>query len=207
MSPKVNEKLVCFLMSIILILTFSLAFILDSPKRRNVQNVKKVEPIRIEIPLEINFPEMNQLTLEEEEELTGAKLYASYVDEITHDIYNDVDPLLVKAIIQHESHFYPHLLNPSSGTAGLMQISPKWHTVRAKNLGVEDLLDPYGNILVGCDILHELYQSYPPNYSLNVYAGGYAYANSYAGRVSPFEKEISVIMAGIEDGSIALGGG
>lgn len=207
MSPKHEDKFTLVLMLLVLILTFSLAFmfkVVHKPKEQVVQIVY------VEVPRYVREEEPRfTVPLESEpvvEELEGAELYASYVDEITSTIYTDIDPMLVKAIIYHESRYVPDVVNSSSGTAGLMQVSTKWHTERARKLGVDDLLDPYGNILVGCDILSELYQSYGRSYSLNVYAGGYNYANSYKGRKSPYEKAIENIKFGLLDGSITIGG-
>lgn len=44
--------------------------------------------------------------------------------------------------------------------SGLMQISLKWHRDRMKRLGVSDIFDLRGNILVGCDYLSELFEEY-----------------------------------------------
>lgn len=207
MSPKHAEKYNLILMILVLILTVALAFMWRVAKRTPKEVVKTVY---IEVPV-IRYAENPiQVPLKPEpeteaSELIGSDLYLSYVDEITSTIYTDVDPLLVKAIIYHESRFDPDASNSSGGTIGLMQISPKWHTNRADDLGVS-LTDPYGNILVGCDILNELYKSYSKSYSLNVYAGGYSYADRYRNDKSPFEKELDTIMQGINDGTIVLGG-
>lgn len=130
-----------------------------------------------------------------------------YVDEIISSRYPQLDSGLVKAIIYHESRFIPSSVNSKSGTTGLMQISPKWHTDRAKKLGVEDLKDPYGNILVGCDFLNELMERYPYEYAINVYAGGYKYANRFKKKQSPIVKEFLSIKKQIEQGEIIPGGG
>lgn len=46
------------------------------------------------------------------------------------------------------------------GDIGYMQVNPKWQVERMENLGVIDLTDGYSNILVGCDLLYELFQKY-----------------------------------------------
>lgn len=120
------------------------------------------------------------------------------IDEVLRvctDVYPDLDPNYVLAIIYHESRFKPDVVNSKTNATGLMQILPKWHTSRAQRLGV-DLADPAGNILVGCDILNEVYQqSKSMRYALNVYAGGYSYANNYKNTKSQFEKELDEIIA------------
>lgn len=129
-----------------------------------------------------------------EEPLTGKALYDSYVDDVIINHYPDLDPVYIRAIIYHESRYDPNCRNKKTNATGLMQILPKWHTKRARNLGVTDLFDPYGNILVGCDILHEISQTYGLEYALNFYAGGYKYANRYKGRVSPYVKALKDII-------------
>ncbi len=65
---------------------------------------------------------------------------------------------MVMAIIEHESSGQADATN--GGCKGLMQINEKYHTERMKRLGVTDIYDPYGNILVGCDYLAELFAEY-----------------------------------------------
>lgn len=128
-----------------------------------------------------------------------------YIYNIAETRYPSLDPELIRAIVYHESRYDPTVINPKSGTTGLMQISPKWHLGRARSLGVEDLTDPYGNLLVGCDLLNELIRTYSQNYALDVYAGGYSYAESYKHSESPYVKEIYEIRASLRNGSIIPG--
>lgn len=135
---------------------------------------------------------------------TEEELYNFYVDEIIENFYPDLNAHYIKAIIYYESRYSPDVVNAKTGVMGLMQISPKWHTQRAKNLGVDDLLDPYGNILVGCDILNELTQKRSFNYALNFFAGGYPYANRYKGSTSPYVEQLNQIIVRMEAGGIEL---
>lgn len=91
--------------------------------------------------------------------LVGRDLYNSYVDEIHDRFYPELDTAIVRAVIETESHYIPDVGNPS-GAIGLMQIIPKWHLWRAEKYGLTDLWDPYTNILVGMDLINELYQKY-----------------------------------------------
>lgn len=70
-------------------------------------------------------------------------------------MYPNVKPELVMSVIYHESRYSPTEVS-SANCVGLMQLSVKWQTQRANRLGVTDLMDPYGNILVGVDLLSEL---------------------------------------------------
>lgn len=135
---------------------------------------------------------------------TEADLIDMYIYELTSTQYPDLDPELVRAIVYHESRYIPDALNNNSGATGLMQLMPKWHMGRAESLGVSDLTDPYGNILTGCDLLNELLERYSYDYALNIYAGGYTYANLYKESTSPFVNEIASIKHGLEEGYIIL---
>lgn len=126
--------------------------------------------------------------------LSDVERYVNYVYDIAAEYYPDIHPEYVCAIIYHESRFDPTQTNSNTGVKGLCQINPKWHTKRANNLGVEDLYDPYGNILVCFDILNELSYSGSFSHALNFYAGGYPYAKRYLNETSPFEKELKQII-------------
>lgn len=145
---------------------------------------------------------------EEAQEERPFDIYNSYVDEIIATRYPKLDPETIKAIIYHESRYDPAVSNSRTGVQGLMQIDPRWHTKRALSLGVSDLYDPYGNILVGCDLLNELIESYGYEYALNFYAGGYPYANDYMYSTSPYILEINAIIEDFRNGTIdrELGG-
>lgn len=210
MSPKHTEKTIGILMILVLMLTLSLGFTLNLiHSLKDGQSEKEMSRISIHLPFPIpaiDFETIPVPMAEMQTEISDAERYASYVDEITSQIYTDVDPLRVKAIIYHESRYVPDIVNEITGVIGLTQINPKWHSERATSLGVNDLSDPYGNILVCCDILHELQQTNSESYALNVYAGGYPYAEAYLETKSPFELELDEIMSGLNDGTIVIGG-
>lgn len=67
-------------------------------------------------------------------------------------------PEMIMAIVEHESSGQADARNGSC--KGLMQINEKYHSDRMEHLGVVDIYDPYGNILVGCDYLAELFAEY-----------------------------------------------
>lgn len=82
--------------------------------------------------------------------------YLLYIKEISNQYH--ICPEMVMAIIEHESSGQADAVN--GGCKGLMQIYEKYHTDRMKRLDVADIYDPYGNILVGCDYLAELFNEY-----------------------------------------------
>ena len=66
-----------------------------------------------------------------------------------------LDPLLVLAVISIESRFNP-IAESVMGAKGLMQIIPRFHREKLlEHGGVESVLDPESNILVGTQILQE----------------------------------------------------
>lgn len=67
-----------------------------------------------------------------------------------------VDYEMVFALIERESRCRWDAEGDSGSSIGMMQISEKWHSVRMERLGCSDLLNPFQNILVGVDFLHEL---------------------------------------------------
>ena len=67
----------------------------------------------------------------------------------------DICPELLQAQVERESTYRIDATNGSC--KGLAQISVKWHTDRMERLGVTDIYEPYGNILVAADYLRELY--------------------------------------------------
>lgn len=71
--------------------------------------------------------------------------------------YN-ICPEFLTAIAFRESGYNPDV--EYEGCIGLMQISQKWHKDRMERLGVRDLKEPYGNMLVAGDYLLELFEKY-----------------------------------------------
>ncbi len=96
--------------------------------------------------------------------------YVAYCEEIGA-MYH-VSPEVLEAIIEHESRGDPAVGN-SVGCYGLMGVSAKWNTDRMKRLGVSDLHDPYGNILVATDFLVEIFEEREDPYEVLRYYGGY----------------------------------
>lgn len=71
--------------------------------------------------------------------------------------YN-ICPELLMAIAEAESSGNPKAENGSC--KGLMQVSEKWHKDRMERLGVTDIFDTSGNILIATDYLCELFEKY-----------------------------------------------
>jgi soluble lytic murein transglycosylase-like protein len=78
---------------------------------------------------------------------------------------HDVDPALVKAIVQAESAFNPDAVS-SSGARGLMQVLPE----TASRFSVHDLTDPRQNLKAGVLYLKHLIQLFDGNVVMAVAA-------------------------------------
>ena len=85
------------------------------------------------------------------------KEYISYCEQIGQSYH--ICPELIEAVIEEESGGDPDAVG-DAGEIGLMQVYPRYHRVRAEHLGVYNLFDPHGNILVGTDYLSELFKEY-----------------------------------------------
>ena len=99
-------------------------------------------------------------------------------------------PELIMAIIERESGGN---INAENGDCkGLMQISEKWHKDRMERLGVTDIFDERGNILVGTDYLAELFDEHREAVTvLMVYHGEKNAVNlSKSGYISRYAEDI-----------------
>ena len=72
---------------------------------------------------------------------------------------NGVDYALVLAIIETESG-YRWDATSSEGSTGYMQVLAKWHEDRMHRLNVDNVENPYFNIMVGVDYLAELQERF-----------------------------------------------
>ena len=99
----------------------------------------------------------------------GLSYQVQYEDDIPEDIRTycelvgtefTICPELLEAMAYNESRFIPTVTN--GNYYGLMQIDVKIHAKRIAKYGwtTEDMLDPYKNLIVAGDLLHELYETY-----------------------------------------------
>jgi soluble lytic murein transglycosylase-like protein len=111
-----------------------------------------------------------------------------YCEEIG-EMYG-ICPELLMAIIEAESSGNQYAENGSC--KGLMQVSVRWHADRMEKLGVTDIYDEYGNILVATDYIAELREDYGEvSCVLDIYNGNSkAYYNYENGILSVYAKSV-----------------
>lgn len=79
----------------------------------------------------------------------------------------DVDYYMMVALIERESGYRWDATGDGGKSVGYLQIGEKWHKERMLEEGVEDLLNPYGNIRVGLNFLQYLNEKYLNNSGVN----------------------------------------
>lgn len=104
-----------------------------------------------------------------------------------------INPYLVFAVCERESNYNADAVGDSGNSLGIMQIQPKWHQWRMDKLGLFDWMDATQNIMIGIDILLDLYSKNEDTaWVLMAYNGGVAYADRYcdAGNISEYAEYI-----------------
>lgn len=84
--------------------------------------------------------------------------FPDIVQKYTFIVCNNygVDYEMVFALIEIESNCKYNAEGDGGNSVGYMQIQEQWHRERMERLGVDDLTNPFQNVLVGVDILAEL---------------------------------------------------
>lgn len=111
--------------------------------------LKKILPVLLSALLFFSYSA--QTVAKETEYLTDDELWAITTE--VGELY-DISPALLFSLVEAESSKNVYAENGSH--KGLCQISTKWHKDRMESLGVEDVYDPYGNVLICADFLSEL---------------------------------------------------
>ena len=106
-----------------------------------------------------------------------------------------LNPYLIFAMCERESQYKADAVGDSGRSLGIMQIQPRWNGWRMDKLGCTDLMDARQNMMVGIDILMDLYNKFNDTaWVLMAYNGGSAYANrNYnAGNISEYARYIMI---------------
>ena len=112
-----------------------------------------------------------------------------------------INPYMIMAMCERESQYNANAVGDSGRSLGIMQIQPKWHQERMDRLGCDNLLDARQNMMIGIDILIDLYSKCNDTaWVLMAYNGGEAYANrNYnAGNISEYARYIMTRTAEME---------
>lgn len=114
--------------------------------------------------------------------LPSRRVFEPYVNEAA-DKY-DVDPALIRAVMQAESAFNPYAVS-RAGAQGLMQLMP----ALSDELGVTDPFDPRQNIMAGARYLRQLLDMHDGNIRLAVasYNAGPGAVARYGG-IPPYKE-------------------
>lgn len=92
----------------------------------------------------------------------------------------DIDYYMVVALIERESGYKWDATGDGGKSVGYMQIGERWHKDRMLEEGVEDLLNPYGNIRVGLNFLQSLSDRYLANSGISCVLMAYNMGESTA---------------------------
>ena len=116
------------------------------------------------------------------EVVPAKKAYEDIIQEAAKTY--DLDPALIRAVMQAESAFHPYVVS-RAGAEGLMQLMP----VLADEMGVTDSFDPRENIMGGARYLKQLLDSHNGNIALTLasYNAGPGNVRRYGG-VPPFKE-------------------
>lgn len=178
---KSSNKLPVFWLIVWMIFLFALLLMMSFSIPRTFETIsydprlKKIGPMRDLSTIETVEAEI--LPLEQAPRLQGAELYRFYIAQINEQYYPDVDPYIALAVLETESSYYPNAKN-KSGATGLMQVLPQYHLKRVEKYGLNDIWDPYTNIICGMDFLNDLIHTYGSwNRALRGYNNSQSYVN------------------------------
>jgi len=116
------------------------------------------------------------------EAVPARKAYEDLIQEAAKTY--DIDPALIRAVMQAESAFHPYVVS-RAGAEGLMQLMP----ALADEMGVIDSFDPRENIMGGTRYLKQLLDQHNGNIALTLasYNAGPGNVRRYGG-VPPFKE-------------------
>lgn len=111
-----------------------------------------------------------------------------------------ISPEVLEALAWRESRYVEKAISKNGKCMGICQVNPYTHSQRMSKLGVKDIYDINGNVLVAADLLAELLESNDDMaFALDRYNGN-PNAESYynKGKVSGYASEILKVSQALE---------
>jgi hypothetical protein len=102
-------------------------------------------------------------------------------------------PETIEAICMEETHCNPNAVNYNGTCHGIMQVYVRFHKSRMEKLGVSDIYDTYGNMLVAVDYLSELSAAHEDiGEVLLIYSGNAGMVSRYqeTGRMTSYAERV-----------------
>jgi soluble lytic murein transglycosylase-like protein len=145
-----------------------------------MSGVPMARPLIAIFPVKVLHPHVDVAT--EFEAVPPSEAYEAIIQEAAAEY--DVDPALIRAVMQAESAFHPYAVS-RAGAEGLMQLMP----ALADEMGVSDSFDPRENIMGGVRYLKRLLDYHNGNLDLALasYNAGPGNVERYGG-VPPFRE-------------------
>ena len=109
-----------------------------------------------------------------------ARPFADLIETVS--LRHGVDPELVHAVVQAESHYQPYARS-NVGARGLMQVMPE----TARDFGIGNLYDPQNNLEAGVQYLKFLLARFDVKGAIAAYNAGPATVRKYNG-IPPFQE-------------------
>ena len=134
--------------------------------------------------------------------------FQTYINDVCKSY--EIAPEIVFAMIAKESNYNAKEIGDDGKSYGLMQVQKHWHEDRMDELEVNNLLDPYQNVLVGVDYLAELLGYYDGSMekALTAYNAGAtgAYDNYFRHGItaSEYAEEVLESSKKIDEGAILM---
>lgn len=165
------------------------------------------------ISIDTHTETTNEQTTEQPttEQLTTEKTYNFLDIPLSKDLQiwlfeyceeKQINPYLICAMCERESQYNTNAIGDNGNSIGLLQIQPRWHSERMNKLNCHNLLDEKQNLIVGIDILLDLFSiNENVEWVLMAYNGGSDYANQkyYNGIITEYTNYIMTRMEELEN--------
>lgn len=182
---KKHSDVLLFLLALAIMVTTPFVAEAVSPGLEELEiEPVQVDPVLYVEPVELEAPEEDALI---EAALLEQGYYRDDVpltyleQDLLHTACAEfgVDYALALAVIEQETNFR-NIMGDDGESAGYMQIQERWWSSLMDELGVTDLMDPYGNFRVGCAILGQLIEQYGLPDALTMYNAGRTGESDYS---------------------------